>query len=187
MVANATRWTIRDLDVMPDDWGWRRYEIIDGELFVTRAPHIQHQDVGSNILIELASWSRRTKLGRASEAVGVIFTESDAVIPDVVWASNERRKHGIDEAGHFTVAPELAVEVLSAGSKNEQKDREVKLRLYSLYGVQEYWIANCRTKTVDGYRRQDAQLKIAATLAEGEKLTSPILPGFECVIADIFQ
>ena len=89
------RWTIADIELLPDNGN--RYEIIDGELIVTRAPHIQHQDVGSNILIELASWSRRTKLGRASEAVGVIFTESDAVIPDVVWASNERRKHGIDE------------------------------------------------------------------------------------------
>lgn len=187
MVANATRWTVRDLDVMPDDWGWTRYEIIDGELFVTRAPHIHHQNTGSNIYFELTSWSRRTKLGRASEAVGVVFTEYDAVIPDVVWASNERLEHGIDESGHFKVAPELAVEILSAGSKNEQRDREVKLRLYSLYGVQEYWIANWRAKTVEIYRRQDAQLKIAATLTEGEQLTSPILPGVQCAIDGLFS
>jgi hypothetical protein len=38
MVANSLIWTIRDLDVMPDDGGWKRYEIIDGELYVTRAP-----------------------------------------------------------------------------------------------------------------------------------------------------
>nr|WP_315865264.1 hypothetical protein [Acaryochloris thomasi] len=42
MVANAVRWTTQDLEVMPDDWGWKRYEIIDGELFVTRASHISH-------------------------------------------------------------------------------------------------------------------------------------------------
>ncbi len=186
MVINATRWTVRDLDVMPDDWGWSRYEIIDGELFVTRAPHIRHQSAGGNIHVELTNWSRRTKLGEAMETPGLVFTESDAVIPDVVWASNARIENGIDEAGHFTVAPELVVEVLSAGSKNEQRDREVKLRLYSLYGVQEYWIANWRLKTIEVYRREDAYLKIVATLTVENQLKSPVLPGFECLIADIF-
>jgi len=162
MVANQIRWTVRDLEVMPDDWGWKRYEIIDGELFVTRAPHIRHQSAGGNIHVELTIWSRRTHLGEAFEAPGVIFTEADAVIPDVVWASNERLENGIDDAGHFMVAPELVVEVLSAGDKNEQRDRESKLKLYSLYGVQEYWIVNWRIKTIEVYRRQEAQLKLSS-------------------------
>lgn len=33
MVANSRRWTIRDLEAVPDDGGWKRYEIIDGELY----------------------------------------------------------------------------------------------------------------------------------------------------------
>jgi hypothetical protein len=43
MILNTLRWTVRDLEVMPDDGGWKRHEIIDGELIMTRAPHIQHQ------------------------------------------------------------------------------------------------------------------------------------------------
>ncbi|MEM9092304.1 MAG: Uma2 family endonuclease [Cyanobacteria bacterium P01_F01_bin.53] len=187
MVANSIRWTVQDLEGMPDDWGWKRYEIIDGELIVTRAPHIWHQNAGGNIRFELTKWSRQTQLGKAFDAPGVIFTESDAVIPDVVWASNQRLTNGIDEAGHFVVAPELMVEVLSAGPKNEQRDRRSKLKLYSLHGVQEYWIANWRLKTIEVYRRQEAQLQLAATLVEGDRLSSPLLPGFDCAIADIFQ
>ena len=187
MVVNKIRWTVQDLEHMPDDWGWKRYEIIDGDLLVTRAPHIRHQGAGGNILVELTLWSRQSQLGRAYDAPGVVLTDNDAVIPDVVWASNQRIANGIDEAGHFVVAPELMVEVLSAGLKNEQRDRKSKLKLYSLHGVQEYWIANWRLKTVEVYRRQEALLKLVATLVEGDRLSSPLLPGLDCVIADIFQ
>lgn len=38
MVANSRPWTTHDLAAMPDDWGWTRYELVDGELYVTRAP-----------------------------------------------------------------------------------------------------------------------------------------------------
>jgi Uma2 family endonuclease len=171
---------------MPDDGGWKRYEIIDGELFVTRAPHIRHQGAGGNIHFELESWSRQTQLGKAFQTPGIIFTPTDAVIPDVVWITQERLASGIDAAGHLTIAPELIIEVLSPGELNEQRDKEVKLKLYSQHGVQEYWIVNWQLKTLEIYRRQNAQLQLVATLLESDSLTSPLLPGFSTPMAQIF-
>lgn len=185
MVSNI-RWTTRDLDAMPDDGGWKRYEIIDGELFVTRAPHIRHQSAGGNIHVELELWSRQTQLGKPFQTPGVIFSPTDAVIPDVVWISRERLANGVDEAGHLIVSPKLMVEVLSPGELNEQRDKEVKLKLYSLHGVQEYWIVNWQLKTLEVYRRSNAQLQLVATLLEGDTLTSALLPGFSMAIAPIF-
>lgn len=187
MVANSLRWTIRDLDVMPDDGGWKRYEIIDGELYVTRAPHIRHQGTGGNIQFELESWSRQTQLGQPFQTPGVIFTPHDAVIPDVVWISHARLANGADEAGHLTVAPELIIEILSAGEQNEQRDKEFKLKLYSRHGVQEYWIANWRLKTLEVYRRQETQLQLVQTLIETDTPTSPLLPGFNVQLAQCFK
>ncbi|NEP12333.1 MAG: Uma2 family endonuclease [Symploca sp. SIO2C1] len=186
MVINSLRWTIRDLDAMPDDGGWKRHEIIDGELFVTRAPHIRHQSAGGNIHVELEVWSRQTQLGKPFQAPGVIFTPTDAVIPDVIWISNERLANGIDEAGHLTVAPELIVEILSPGELNERRDKEVKLKLYSLHGVQEYWIVSWQLQTLEIYRRTGAQLQLAGTLLVDDTLNSPLLPGFSVPIAQIF-
>lgn len=186
MVANSRPWTTHDLAAMPDDWGWTRYELVDGELYVTRAPHIRHQGVAGNIHFELEVWSRRSKLGQAFQAPGVIFSPVDAVIPDVVWISQTRLEHGIDEAGHLTVAPELVVEVLSPGEVNEQRDKAIKLKLYSRYGVQEYWIVNWQLKTLEVYRRQEAQLQIVSTLIDRDAITSPLLPGFGVSLADIF-
>ncbi len=171
---------------MPDDGGWKRSEIVDGELFVTRAPHIRHQSAAGKLHVRLEIWSELTGLGNAFQTPGVIFSPNDAVIPDVVWISKSRLATGVDEAGHFTVAPELVVEVLSPGELNEQRDKEVKLKLYSLYGVQEYWIVNWQLKTLEIYRRTDTRLQLVATLLEGDTLSSPLLPGFSISTAQIF-
>jgi Uma2 family endonuclease len=187
MVTNSLYWTTSDLDAMPDDGGWLRHEIIAGELFVTRAPHISHQRVAGQIQVQLQKWSQETGLGLSVQTPGVIFTPTDAVIPDVVWASQARLDRGIDTAGHFTVAPELIVEILSPGAQNEQRDKGVKLKLYSRYGVQEYWIANWQLQTLEIYRRTDAQLQLVATLLAGDILTSPLLPGFSTEIDIIFS
>ncbi|UFP92554.1 Uma2 family endonuclease [Gloeobacter morelensis] len=186
MVPNSLRWTTRDLGAMPDDGGWKRYEIIDGELLVTRAPHIRHQAAAGKLHVRLETWSEVTGLGSAFQAPGVIFSPTDAVIPDVAWIGRERLADGIDGAGHLTVAPELMVEILSPGELNEQRDKEVKLKLYSLHGVQEYWIVNWQLKTLEIYRRTDAQLQLAATLLGSDTLTSPLLPGFSTSVAQLF-
>ena len=40
-MRTAPRWTSADLEVLPDDG--KRYEIIDGELYMSRQPHWHHQ------------------------------------------------------------------------------------------------------------------------------------------------
>lgn len=177
-------WTTSDLELLPENSN--RYEIIDGELFVTRAPHWKHQKTGGKIYRALDDWSEATGLGEAVQAPGVIFSETDNVIPDVVWISSERLANGLDEAGHLTIAPDLIVEVLSPGTLNECRDREAKLKLYTERGVQEYWILDWRLQQMEVYRRENAQLKLVCTLFVNDTLTSPLLPNFTCVVKRLF-
>ena len=120
------------------------------------------------------------------QAPGLIFGDADNVIPDVVWISRERLLMGLDESGHLTIAPELMVEVLSAGAENERRDCQMKLKFYAERGVQEYWILNWRVRQVEVYRRQGMILKLVETLLVGEVLTSPLLPNFRCGIDRLF-
>ncbi|NES23223.1 MAG: Uma2 family endonuclease [Symploca sp. SIO3E6] len=182
--TKTVRWTIADLKLFPENE--KCYEIIDGELFVTRAPHWKHQEVTGNAYAQLQNWSRQTGLGRAAIAPGVIFSETDSVIPDVVWASNQRLEECLDESGHLTDAPELVVEVLSKSKKDRQRDLELKLKLYSTEGVQEYWICDRNKQEVKVYRREQAYLKLVATLFAQDTLITPLLPGFSCLVGDIF-
>jgi Uma2 family endonuclease len=185
IITDKIRWTTSDLELLAVD-EWKRYEIIDGELFVTRAPHWQHQGAAGNIYLELQIWSRTSGLGETRQTPGVIFTDADNVIPDVVWISNERLSQLLDEEGHLTGAPELIVEVLSPGVTNERRDREAKLKLYSLKGVQEYWIADWRLQQIEIYRREAAQLRLIATLLPNDEITSPLLPGFSAQVQRFF-
>ena len=118
---------------------------------------------------------------------GVIFGDKDDVIPDVVWVSQEKYAVLLDQSGHLLGAPDLAIEVLSAGTDNEKRDREVKLKLYSSRGVLEYWIADWRKQQIEVYRRENGVLKLAMTLFATDTLTSPMLPEFSCLIAQIFE
>jgi Uma2 family endonuclease len=77
--------------------------------------------------------------------------------------------------------------VLSPGDLNEQRDKEIKPKLYSRYGVQEYWIVNWQLKTLEIYRRAAVQLQLVSTLLVGDTLTSPLLPDFSIPMAEIFR
>jgi Uma2 family endonuclease len=180
----SLRFTVSDLELFPDDS--QRYEIIDGELFVSKAAHYRHHRASARITIHLGNWSLETGLGEVLPTPGVVFTEADAVIPDLVWVSHDRLALLADEVGHLRGAPELVVEVLSPGVDNERRDREAKLKLYSAYGVAEYWIVDWRLETVAVYRRQRARLRLVTTLGYDDKLTSPLLPGFALPIAQLF-
>ncbi|UBF25427.1 Uma2 family endonuclease [Kovacikia minuta CCNUW1] len=180
-LPERVRWTTADLELLPDD-GWKRYEIVDGELFVTKAPHFRHQTVIRNICSVLSQQNS----GEAIPNPGVIFSDADNVIPDVVWVSRDRLPLITDEAGHFISAPELIIEVLSPGATNERRDREAKLKLYSSQGVQEYWIVSRELQQVEVYRRENAILKRAVTYLAQDTITSPLLPGFECRVEKFF-
>ena len=183
-MSTTTRWTSKDLESLPDDG--TRYEIIDGELFMSKQPHYYHQDVCSCLSVNLGNWSMSTHSGRVVGAPGLIFAEDDDVAPDLVWISNERLAESLQSDGHLHTAPELVIEVLSPGRANELRDRQAKLNLYSRRGVGQYWIVSSQTHTIDVYRRKDARLQLEKTLSESDTLKSPMLPGFACQVSDVF-
>jgi len=174
--------TIDQLADYPMDDG-NRYELIDGELHVTTQPHLEHQKVIGRLYFQVMSWSMAQHMGEAILAPGVIFSDRDAVAPDLVWVSAERAPVVVNrEDGKLHGAPDLVVEVLSQGSANERRDRETKLALYERFGVVEYWIVDRFARQVEVYRREGAQLRLAVQLGSDDDLTSPLLPGFTCAV-----
>ena len=140
-----------------------------------------------NIASELQGWSEESGLGVAIPAPGLVFTEADNVIPDLIWISVARLDRFQDAAGHLTGAPELIIEVLSPGATNERRDREAKLKLYSTQGVEEYWIVDRELQQVEVYRRNNGILGQVTIHSNQDEIASPLLPGFQCLVQRFFR
>ncbi len=183
-MATTPRWTSADLELMPDDG--KRYEIVAGELYVSKQPHWHHQALSGRLFALLDAWNRQTHAGAANIAPGVIFAEDEDVVPDVVWISRESLAAALASDGKLHTAPELVVEILSPGLTNERRDREAKLKLYWRRGVQEYWIVDWRRRGIEVYRLDQLTLALVYTLTDHDTLESPLLPGFSEPLSSLF-
>ena len=105
-MSTTTRWTSADLESLPEDG--TRYEIIDGELFMSKQPSFNHQDVCTELVGRLWSWDRNRNRGWVVSAPGLILDEDDDVAPDIVWISNERLASCLKSDGKLHDAPELS-------------------------------------------------------------------------------
>jgi Uma2 family endonuclease len=188
-MGTSMRWTIADLEAFPEPLDDTRYEIIDGQLYVSTQPSLEHQYASGVIHAGLREWSDATGRGLAFIAPGVIFAADDNVAPDVVWLSRERLREVRGADGKLHGAPELMVEVLSPGGRNELRDREAKLKLYSRRGVDEYWLLDWQQRRAEAYRRAPdgpELLTLAAALSAADRLESPLVPGFGVQVGRLF-
>jgi Uma2 family endonuclease len=177
--------TVADLDAFPEDDG-NRYELIGGELFVSRAPGIPHQRVLSNLIVALSDYLRANPIGIVVPGAGAIFSDYDAVIPDLTFVRNERWDQVVT-GEKFTGAPDLVIEILSPGIQNRQRDLSAKRKLYAKYGVKEYWVIDSENRVVLILRLQAQTLEEVATLTSDDEVTSPLLSGFQLKVSTIFK
>ena len=137
--------TWQDVQQLPDDGN--RYEAIDGELYVTAAPTLRHQRISRRLFLalhEMLGDPDRGELFYAPTGVEFPATE-EGVQPDLVFVSNERR--GILTDRWIRGAPDLVIEILSPTTAH--RDRGVKRKLYERQGVEQYWIADPDSATVE--------------------------------------
>jgi Uma2 family endonuclease len=179
-------YTADDLDFMPEDAN--RYEIIGGKLIVSRAPHLDHQRTVTNFIIAFGDYLKKNSIGEIFTTPGVIFSNEDAVIPDLVFATHETVKKnvaGTDEK--FVGAPEIVIEILSYGKKDVERDRVHKREIYGKFGVREYWIVDGLFNTIEVYRLEEKGLERIKRFEIQESIETPVLPDFSLKLTDIFK
>lgn len=162
----------------------KRYEIIDGELFVSRSAAWRHQSVLANILHYLTDFVKGHDLGKVYPApFDVVFSQYDVVEPDILYISKARASVVTDK--NVQGAPDLVVEILSESTA--KIDRATKLKLYARYGVGEYWVIDPVAISVEIYRWVAGGYELAAQLDSSQALTSPLFPGFTLPLTKLVE
>jgi Uma2 family endonuclease len=183
--ASDVKLTYDDLVQLPDDG--KRHEIIDGEHYVTASPNTKHQRVVTSLVGLVWSFIRSQELGQLFVApFDVVFSDFDVVEPDLLFVS-QARQADVLTAAHVRGAPDLVVEIGSPSTR--KRDETTKRRLYERYGVAEYWVIDPELDEIKVYRLADGRFVRASVLAleQGDVLTSPLFPGLELRLAEIFD
>ena len=137
-------WTVERVHRIPDDG--RRYEIIDGELFVTPSPVLRHQYSVVELCGVLLPYCKAVGLRLGQAPSDIAFSRRTLVQPDAfVLPMNaaDRPPAEFAEVGRLM----LAVEALSPSTAGVDRNR--KRRLYQRMLVPEYWIIDTEARAVE--------------------------------------
>ncbi|MBI4421343.1 MAG: Uma2 family endonuclease [Gemmatimonadetes bacterium] len=161
MPQATQEWTAEMVRALPDDG--KRYEVIDGELFVTPSPRLLHQRACLELTLLLRPYVRLHRLGEVLQSPADIeFDPKTLVQPDVFVAPlvGGRRPRTWKEVTGLL----LAIEVLSPSSA--RADRVVKRRRYQRAGVPDYWLVDLDARLVERWRPSDQRPELVSeTLA----------------------
>lgn len=173
--------TYADFAALPDDG--RRYELIDGELFVTPSPALDHQVVLGHLHVWLYHHVEDRQLGRVLLApFDVILSNISVVEPDLVFverASLDRlAQRGVEGAAT------LAVEILSPSTA--ARDRGRKKGLYARHGVPFYWLVDPRKRTLEAFVLRAGAYALAVRGAANDTVSPPPFPALRLPLARIW-
>ena len=179
-VSKSLRYTYEDYARLPDD---RRYEVIDGELYLTSASTPYHQIVSRRIERLLEDHVEKAKLGIVIDApCDVVLSQFDVLQPDIFFVSSGRL--AVIGEKYISDAPDLVVEVLSPGTR--KRDRFIKAKRYARFGVREMWIADPDKKAVEVHVNAGGVFQREALYTGDDVLRSPLLPGLEVPLERVF-
>ena len=179
-IIEKKRYTYDDYLKTPDD---KRYELIEGELYMTPSPITNHQRISRKIEFLLEKFVTENDLGEIFDApYDVYFDDENVVQPDILFISKDRLNIIGDK--NLQGAPDLVIEILS--ESNAYRDLIQKKKLYARFGVKEYWIVVPGEKTIDIHILKDKTYQLDKTFGEYDTLESQILKGLKIELKGIF-
>jgi len=178
----APKLTYQDLLEMPNDG--KRYELIEGEVYMAPAPNTKHQRAVARFHRGMADLVENRNLGEVFFApFDVVFDERNVCQPDLLFIRKERLSILTD--ANVWGAPDLVVEVLSPGTA--RYDCETKLQVYARAGVPELWYADTKTETVEILNlTPEGHYAMTQRATGDEKLVSKTLSGLSLTPRQVF-
>ena len=171
------RMTLDEWARLPDD---EPGEFVDGWLVEEEVPDFLHEAIVAWLLEKLGRWSRER---------GGIAGASDAKF---AVASNRGRKPDATvflpgrlppARGLVRVAPEIAIEIVSARPRDRRRDRLEKSAEYAAFGIPSYWIVEPEPLRLEIHRRSAGGIYELALAADAGVIRD--VPGCPDLVLDL--
>jgi Uma2 family endonuclease len=176
------KWTYDSYAALPDDG--KRYEIVDGVLYMVPAPNDFHQEIVALIISYLIPYIKHTGRGRVLGApIDVVLEPGTVVQPDVLVLLEEKTSRR--KPAQTTRPPDLAIEVASPDTA--RYDRRKKYDAYAHAGVKEYWIVDPTRRTVEAFLLEGNEYHLSGIFRGEQTIPSLIVPDFSILVQRFFE
>lgn len=174
--------TYEDLLGLPEDRN--RYELYEGELEVTAAPNLRHQDTVGNLYAILRPHVRERGLGRLFVApIDVRLSDITVVEPDLVFVSAARVE--ILHEQFIAGPPDLVIEILSPTTAS--RDLRTKRSLYARHGVRYYWHFDPEHRVAEALELVGERYRVAARASGDEPFSAPPFSDLIIDLRDVWE
>ena len=160
----------------------KQLEWVNGHTEIKEMAGARHGHTGARLLARMLLHAEENGLGAVYGPDTTFTIGARERMPDVSFVAAARIPPEGDPVGIWTIAPDLAVEIVSPNDLAEET--ETKIQAYFAAGVQQVWQVWPHNQTV---KVHDSPTE-STLLQAGDELTSPaLLPGFRCPVATLFQ
>lgn len=163
---------------------FKRWERIDGVIYdMTPPPSSQHQAIVESLYGEFYTYLKGKQCKAYPAPFGVWLDDANDIYvePDITIVCDHSKIHTKGCIG----VPDLVVEDLSPSTA--LKDKRVKLKLYRLSGVLEYWIVDPFNQIMEVYRLSENVFTEPQVYGKDETVTVGIFEDLEINLYDIFE
>ncbi|MBN2073774.1 MAG: type II toxin-antitoxin system Phd/YefM family antitoxin [Actinobacteria bacterium] len=165
----------------------KRYEYIDGEVYILTAPRPVHQEILGELHILFYKWFKGKKCRPFLSPFDVRLNRDtehkNMVEPDLIVICDFKEK--LNKKGDYMGIPALVVEILSEST--QRKDQVKKFDLYLSTGVSEYWIINPWKREVSVYLFENNNIAESEAYRKNETAKSYFFPGLKIKLKNIFK
>lgn len=162
----------------------KRYELIEGDLYMVPSPSVNHQRVSRNIFELLLDHIRKNMLGEVLYApCDVVLSDEDVFQPDILFVSKERSP--IIKELCIKGPPDLVIEILSPSTA--ERDLSIKKKLYFKFGIKEYWVVDIEARKVEVMIMGEEGFETLRIFSEGSHLRSHIIKDLNIDVRNIFS
>jgi Uma2 family endonuclease len=156
------------------------YEVVKGRRFA-KAYGARQGRICVQVIAELGRYLKRSSIGKIFASNTTYLIGDEERLPSASFISMNRIPVTGVPAGRWEIAPDLAVEVI--GHDDLYSIVVTKLYDYFAAGVREVWLVEPVLQTLTVYTAPTRN----RIMTENDELTSELLPGFSCRVANFFQ